>query len=88
MKKYIATKIVNAKPMIRLDYLTLQNWPLPEGEDPTEDGYLVEYPPEGKPNHKDFEGYISWCPKFIFEKHNNLLEATQEQVQVQVEPSR
>lgn len=43
-------------------------------EDPKEDGYLVEYQDGGKPNHPDYEGYISWSPKDVFEKAYQLAE--------------
>ena len=67
MKEYIGTKIINAKPMNRLDYNILRGWELPEDEDGSDGGYLVEYTNGSKPNHKDYVGYISWSPKEQFE---------------------
>lgn len=67
MKEYIGTKGLMAKPMNKEDYNALRGWPMPEGEDPKEEGYLVEYLDGGKPNHPDYGGYISWSPKDVFE---------------------
>jgi hypothetical protein len=67
MTPYIGTKLLNAEPMALGEYNTLQGWSLPEGQDPDTEGYLVEYVGGGKPNHKDFNGFISWSPKDVFE---------------------
>ena len=67
MTPFIGTKLVNATPMTLGDYNTLQGWVLPEGQDPNTLGYLVEYTDGGKPNHKDFAGYISWSPNTVFD---------------------
>lgn len=68
MKRYIGTKELNAKPMNKQDYNNLRGWKLPSDEDALEEGYLVEYLDGGKANHKDFDNYISWSPKDVFEK--------------------
>ena len=67
MKTYIGTKVVNAKPMTRLEYNELRVWTLPENENPNDEGYLVENTDGGLPNHTAFSGYISWSPKKQFE---------------------
>lgn len=67
MKTYIGTKIVRAAPMSRAEYNDLRNWPLPADEDGADAGYLVEYQDGGKPNHPDYQGYISWSPHEQFE---------------------
>lgn len=68
MKKYIGTKVINAKPMNRLDYNNFRGWKLPENENGSDEGYLVEYSDGGKPNTAEFAGYVSWSPKEQFEK--------------------
>lgn len=68
MKQYIGTKIINAEPMDRLAYNVLRGWKQPQDEDLNEKGYLVEYVNGGKPCHPDFDYYISWSPKDIFEE--------------------
>ena len=67
MKTYIGTKIINATPMNRADYNEYRNWNLPENEDGSDEGYLVEYTDGGKPNDSRHAGYISWSPKAQFD---------------------
>lgn len=67
MNTFTGTKLVKATPMTRLDYNVLRDWPVPADENPADEGYLVEYTDGGKPNHKDFAGYISWTPKEQFD---------------------
>ena len=67
MKSYIGTKQVRGAPMSRSNYNALRGWTVPADENPSDEGYLVEYLDGGAPNHKDFAGYISWSPKKQFE---------------------
>lgn len=68
MLSYLGTKQIRAKQMTRGEYNNLRGWTIPTDEDASEEGYLVEYVPDGKPNHPEFKGYISWSPKQVFEK--------------------
>lgn len=68
MKQYIGTKTLNAKPMTRGEYNQLRGWTIPDDENPSDDGYLVEYLEGGKPNHPDYENYISWSHKDVFDR--------------------
>ncbi len=54
--------------MTKQEYNVLRGWKMPSDENPKDEGYLVEYLDGGKPNHPDYEGYISWSPKEVFEK--------------------
>ena len=67
MTQYTGTKTINATPMTRGVYNELRGWKVPEDEDPTDEGYLVEYP-NGGTNLEGFEGYISWSPAKQFEE--------------------
>ncbi len=58
MKKYIGTKLIEAKPMTRGAYNTYRGWQIPADEKPEDGGYLLKYP----------DGYVSWSPKEIFER--------------------
>ncbi len=58
MKKYVGTKMLEAKPMNRGEYNNYRGWPIPNDENPHDDGYLVKYQ----------DGYESWSPKEIFEE--------------------
>jgi hypothetical protein len=66
--RFIGTKIINAQPMTRLAYCTLRGWTVPADENPSDDGYLVEYEPDGKTNVPGYAGYVSWSPKAVFER--------------------
>jgi len=67
MEKFKCHKEVNAKPMSLGDYNKLRGWKLPDDEDPDKQGYLVEYIDSDDINHPDYEHYISWSPKDVFE---------------------
>jgi hypothetical protein len=68
MQLYRGTKTLRAKPMNRGDYCDFRDWPVPSDENPKDEGYLVEYLDGGKSNTDDYEGYVSWSPKDIFER--------------------
>jgi hypothetical protein len=67
MNQYIGTKIINAKPMNRLEYNQFRGWELPADEDGTDDGFLVEYVDGGAANTTEYVGYVSWSPSEVFE---------------------
>ena len=66
-KQFIGTKMVNASPMTRGEYNIFRGWQLPEDEDGSDEGYLVEYQDGGKPNTPQYAGYVSWSPKAQFD---------------------
>ena len=68
MEKYIGVKEIKAMPMNRQEYNDYRGWILPENEDGTDKGYLVEYMDGGQSNHPDHEGYISWSPANVFDR--------------------
>lgn len=69
MKAYIGTKQINANPMNRLEYNQFRGWQLPADENGADEGYLVEYVGPGqKANTTEYEGYVSWSPKDVFEE--------------------
>lgn len=67
MKTYIGTKIIQAKPMTRLEYYDFRHWLLPSDENGADEGYLVEYMDGGKSNVEGYAGYVSWSPKAQFD---------------------
>jgi hypothetical protein len=67
MKHYIGTKRVNAKPMTRGEYNNFRGWALPEDENPSDEGYLVEYIDGGLANTLTYNGYVSWSPSEVFD---------------------
>ena len=66
-KVFESHKKVIVIAMNRLAYNAYRGWELPEDEDGSDEGYLVEYLDGGKPNHPDHKGYISWSPKEQFD---------------------
>ncbi|MDD2267226.1 MW1434 family type I TA system toxin [Sulfuricurvum sp.] len=67
MQQYIGTKIINAKPMNRLEYNQFRGWELPADENGADEVFLVEYVDGGQANTSEFAGYISWSPSEVFE---------------------
>ena len=66
MKQYTGTKTIKATPMTRGVYNELRGWKVPDDENPSDEGYIVEYP-DSKSNVEGFTGYISWSPVIPFE---------------------
>lgn len=72
-QKFIGTKVVLAKPMTLGEYNKYRGWPMPDDEDPSKNGYLVEYTDGGQSNHPGHVGYISWTPADTFDKAYRLM---------------
>jgi hypothetical protein len=64
MQQYIGTKIINARPALRSEVDSL----LGKETSNNDEGYLVEYLDGGTPNTTEFDNYISWSPRDVFEK--------------------
>lgn len=72
---YVGTKVVHASPMNRSDYNELRGWGLPENENGADEGYIVEYGDNlSEKNTEEFQGYISWSPKAVFEGSYQTLD--------------
>lgn len=82
VKQYIGTKEVQATPMNRGDYNALRGWQVPGNENPADDGYLVVYP-NGEPNIKEFNGYVSWSPKKQFEEAYRVSETFKDRLTIE-----
>lgn len=67
MLTFYGTKEIKAQPMTRGDYNVYRGWQTPANENPSDEGYLVEYVDSPNSNHPDHDGYISWSPKAVFE---------------------
>jgi len=68
MQQFIGTKVINAKPMTRLEYNQFRGWDLPSNENGEDAGFLVEYVDGGSANTKEYSGYVSWSPQDVFNK--------------------
>lgn len=80
---YIGTKSVLAATMTRGEYNEYRGWKIPENEDPSEQGYLVEYVDGGKPNDERHAGYISWSPRDVFEQSYHQSQTPQDRVRLE-----
>lgn len=78
---YTGTKTVRAVPMNRGDYNAYRGWEVPADEDPSDEGYLVEYTDGGKANMPDRKGYVSWSPKDVFERAYRPVDSIEHEIQ-------
>ena len=67
-------KLVKRMPMTRAEYNIYRDWDLPDDEDGSDEGYLVEYDDKAHSNHPAHEGYISWSPKEQFDNGYSLYD--------------
>ena len=67
MKRYVGISTIKAKPMTRGEYNTYRGWEVPKNENPNDEGYLIESLDSQVKNTPDYEGYVSWAPKNVFE---------------------
>lgn len=58
MRKYVGTKIIDARPMTRGDYNNYRGQQIPVEGNPEDKGYLVRYS----------DGYVSWSPEYVFKE--------------------
>lgn len=58
---------ISAIAMTRQEYNDLRGWALPENENGSDTGYLIE-DPEGEQNTDKFKGFVQWLPKAEFER--------------------
>lgn len=58
--------MLEAKPMNRGEYNRYRGWPIPQDENPDDEGYLVKYR----------DGYESWSPKEVFEESYSEYDET------------
>lgn len=63
MNNYIGFEYVKAEPMTLGEYNNFKGWPIPNNEDPFEDGYIIHYS----------KNYVSWEPKKSFESSHMLI---------------
>ena len=58
---------ISAMAMTRQEYNDLRGWQLPENENGSDAGYLIE-DSEGEQNTDKFKGFVQWLPKPEFER--------------------
>lgn len=85
MVSFTCHKTVKAVSMNRKAYNDLRGWSVPSDENPDDEGYLVEYEPNGHSNVEGFDGYISWSPKDVFKKGYKLSETFTDRLKIEME---
>jgi hypothetical protein len=83
MKKYIGAKEVWATPMNRQAYNDFRGCKLPEDEEGSDEGYLVEYVNGGQANTTQYAGYVSWLPKDVFENAYNVANTPLDRMRIE-----
>jgi len=73
-----------SRPMTRGEYNNYRDWAIPSDEDPSDQGYLVEYTDGGKPNHSDHQGYISWSPKDQFDNAYSIATTNKQRLEIEL----
>ena len=71
-QEYSGTKSVLGKPMQRGEYNHARGWETPADENPSDEGYMLQYLDGGKPNTEEYPHYVSWSPKSVFDKSYKL----------------
>lgn len=66
LMQYKTTKIVNAIPMTRLEYNEFRGWEVPDDENGSDDGFLIETI-GGFKNTQTYKGFVQWLPTTQFE---------------------
>jgi uncharacterized protein YdcH (DUF465 family) len=83
MKQYVGKKEINATPMSRQEYNDFRGWKLPDDENGSDEGYLVEYVDGGEANTSQYAGYVSWSPKEVFEKAYRIAETPLDRMRIE-----
>ena len=65
MKTYVSSLLISAEPMNRGNYNQYRSWTIPQDQDPTDEGFLIENF-KGNANHPNHKGYITWLPYLEF----------------------
>lgn len=70
LKEYTAIQpeIIQAAPMVRIDFALYTRTAMPIDADPEEKGYMVKRQKYGQMKHPNHEGFISWMSKSDFEQ--------------------
>ena len=73
---------VYATTMTRQEYNDYRGWQLPEGENGSDVGYIIE-DRAGKKNTEELEGFVRWLPKDEFLRKFASAETPQDRVRLE-----
>lgn len=85
LMQYTGVSVVDAAPMTRGEYNELRGRSVPTGENPNDEGFIVENRAFGSPNVPGFSGYVSWLPKDIFESVYRCSRTEQSRMFIEME---
>ena len=82
MVAFSGASLVYATTMTRQEYNDYRGWQLPEGENGSDVGYIIE-DRAGKKNTEELEGFVQWLPKDEFLRKFALAETPQDRVRLE-----
>ena len=82
MVAFAGTSMVHAATMTRQEYNDYRGWQLPEGENGSDVGYIIE-DREGKKNTEELKGFVQWLPKDEFLRKFASAETPQDRVRLE-----
>ena len=82
MVAFAGTSMVHAATMTRQEYNDYRGWQLPEGENGSDVGYIIE-DRAGKKNTEELEGFVQWLPKDEFLRKFASAETPQDRVRLE-----
>lgn len=82
MVAFSGASLVYATTMTRQEYNDYRGWQLPEGENGSDVGYIIE-DRVGKKNTEELEGFVQWLPKDEFLRKFASAETPQDRVRLE-----
>ena len=82
MVAFAGTSMVHAATMTRQEYNDYRGWQLPEGENGSDVGYIIE-DREGKKNTEELKGFVQWLPKDEFLRKFSSAQTPQDRVRLE-----
>ena len=82
MVAFSGASLVYATTMTRQEYNDYRGWQLPEGENGSDVGYIIE-DRAGKKNTEELEGFVQWLPKDEFLRKFASAETPQDRVRLE-----
>ena len=79
---FSGASLVYATTMTRQEYNDYRGWQLPEGENGSDVGYIIE-DRAGKKNTEELEGFVQWLPKDEFLRKFASAETPQDRVRLE-----
>ena len=82
MVAFAGTSMVHAAAMTRQEYNDYRGWQLPEGENGSDVGYIIE-DREGKKNTEELKGFVQWLPKDEFLRKFSSAQTPQDRIRLE-----